>query len=133
MELSCTVVRAESGRASHFRDRNPRKGKPFRFSPAGLSKPSGGYFRVESSAENLGSRLLASLSFFGVLRMEEITLQPVACDVESRGGIWGISGVCASIGTSDGDGAVDGRLRMGRGSFGGVLALWVWSGVLATP
>ena len=131
MELKCAVVRAESGRAFHFRDNNPRR-KPFRFSPAGLPMFSEleGYLRIESSAENLGNHFLASLSFFGVLTTEENILQPVAC--ESRRGIWGTSGVGASIGTSDGDGAVDGRLRIGRGGFGEVLMLCTLSGVLVT-
>lgn len=67
--------------------------------------------------------------------MEVITLQPAARDVEWewRGGIWGTSGVGGSIGISDGDGAVDGRLRIGRRSFGEVLALSVLSGVWLTP
>ena len=119
MELNCAAVRAKSGRSFHFRDNNPRKEKPLRLSP-GLSEFSGleGYLRVESSAENLGNHFLVSLSFFGVLRMEEITPQPVFWDAECgcKGGIRGSSGEGVSIGTSDGDGAVDGRLRMGRGS-----------------
>jgi len=67
----------------YFRDKNPRR-KPFRLSPGGLpvfSEPEG-YLRVESSAENLGSHFLVSLSFFGTLTMEEIAPQPVVCDVE---------------------------------------------------
>jgi len=85
MELNCA-----RGRAFHLHDNHPRR-KPFRFSPAGLPKFSGpeGYLRVESSAENLGSHFLASLSFFGVLTTEENTPQLAACDMECewRGGI----------------------------------------------
>ena len=112
-------------RSTHFHENNARSEKPFRFSPPGLMGFSGpeGYLRVESSAENLDSHFLPSLSFFGVVTMEVI-FQPVARDAECepRGGTRGTSsGVGESIGTRDGDGAVDGRLRIGRRSFGGVL------------
>jgi hypothetical protein len=106
----------------HFQDNSSaRREKPFRFSPPGITAFSGpdGYLREESSAENLGNRLLFSLSFFGVL-MIEVIFHPVARDTERglRGGTCGTSsGVGGSMGTRDGDGAVDGRLRMGR-SFG---------------
>ena len=127
--------RGRDGR-NHFRDNNPRK-KPFRFSPPGLSKFSEpeGYLRSASSAENLGSRFLVSFPFFGILIMEEITLQPVACDKEcERGvGICETSGVGGSMGTRDGDGAVDGRLRMGRMNFGVFLRSSFLSGVWAIP
>jgi len=118
-----------------FHDNRLRR-KPFRFSPPGLSVFSGleKYLRVVSSAESLGRRFLASLSFFGVLTMEEITFQPVACDMECEceGGTFGTSGVGANMGTRDGDGAVDGRLRIGRRNFGEVLTLGSFSGVLGT-
>jgi len=88
-----------------------------------------GYLRVESSAEYLGSRFL---SFFGVLTIELITFQPCNPERGCRGGTWGSSGVDGSIGTSDGDGAVDGLLRIGR-SFGGDLTGFALSGVWLTP
>lgn len=110
----------------HFQGNRARSEKPFRFSPRApiFSEPEG-YLRVESSAENLGSFLLPSLSFLGI-PMIEVIFQPVACDMECevRGGTRGTSssGVGGSMGSRDGDGAVYGRLRMGRRSFGGVLA-----------
>lgn len=111
----------------YFQGNNARSENIFRFSLPGLSvfsEPET-YLRGESSTESLGSRFLPSLSLFGVLTIEVNTLQPVACDMERElgGGICGTSGGGESIGTSDGDGAVDGRLRMGRGSFGGVWIL----------
>lgn len=115
----------EGSRSTHFHDKNARSEKPFRFSPPGLmgfSEPVG-YLRVESSAENLGSRFLPSLSFFGVVIMEVI-LQPAARDTECEltGGTCGASsGVGGSMGNRDGEGAVDGRLRIGRRNFGGDL------------
>lgn len=127
---SAAKCREVSKMIVHFHDNNARSEKPFRFSPPGLtafSEPEG-YLRVESSAENLGSHLLLSLSFFGVLTIEVI-FQPVARDTECElgGGTRGTSsGVGGSMGNKDGDGAVDGRLRMGRRRFGGVLA-FSWS------
>lgn len=122
--------------STHFQDNNnARNEKPFRFSLPGLSVFSDrGYLRVESSAENLGSRLFPSLSFFGIPMIEAI-FQPVACDMECgvRGGTCGTSsGVGGSIGTREGDGAVDGRLRIGRRSFGGDL-MFPLSDDLLTP
>lgn len=127
----------EGSRSTHFHDKNARSEKPLRFSPPGLMGFSGpgGYLRVESSAENLDSHFLPSLSFFGVVTMEVI-FQPVARDTERelRGGTSGTSsGVGGSIGTRDGDGAVDGRLRIGRRNFGEVLAFSLsdgWLGAL---
>ena len=120
----------------HFHDSNPRREKTFRLPPAGLPEfpEPDGDLRGESSAEYLGSRFLASLSF-GVPTMELSMFQPVARDTERgcRGGTRGSSGVDGSIGTSDGDGAVDGRLRIGRRLFGGDLTVLALSGVRPTP
>lgn len=121
------VSRDASGRESiHLHDNKARSEKPFRFSPPGLSVFSELYLREESSAENLGSFLLFSLSFFGMPTIE-VNFQPVACDIECelRGTRGTSSGVGGSMGSRDGDGAVDGRLRMGRRSFGGVLAFFL--------
>ena len=125
------------GEDRHFRVNNPRK-KPFRFTPPWLSifSEPGGNLRAESSAENLGNRLLASLSFFGVLMKEVMMLQPVACDMEREfivAGILGTSGAGGSNGTVAGDGAVNGRLRMGRIGFVGFLTLSPLSSVWVIP
>ena len=121
----------------HFRVNSPRK-KPFRFTPPwpSIFSEPGGYLRAESSAENLGSRLLASLSFFGVLMKEVMMLQPVACDIEREfivAGILGTSGAGGSNGTVAGDGAVNGRFRMGRIGFGDFLTLSPLSSVWVIP
>lgn len=124
----------EGSRSTHFHDNHARSEKPFRFSPPGLTGFSGpgGYLRVESSAENLDSHFL---SFFGVVTMEVI-FQPVLRDTECelRGGTSGTSSsVGGSIGTRDGAGAVDGRLRIGRRNLGEVLAFSLsdgWLGAL---
>lgn len=121
------ALRKVGGEGSlHFHKSKDRSENPLlRFSPPGLPtfSESEGYLRVESSAENLGSFLLPPLSFFGI-PMKEVNFQPVARDMEwgLRGGTRGTSsGVGDSMGSRDGEGAVDGRLRMGRRSFGGVF------------
>lgn len=124
-------------KSSHFRDNRARKEKPLRLSPDERSVFSEleRYPLVESSADDLGNHFLASLSFFGVPMKDEKILQPVACDMECEciGGSCGMPGVGGSMGSREGDGAVDGRLRIGRRGFGEVLGLSVLPGVWLTP
>ena len=70
-----------------------------------------------------------------MLIKEVTTLQPVARDIEREfivAGIFGTSGG-GSMGIVAGDGAVNGRLRMGRMGFGDFLTLPPLSSVCVTP